>query len=185
MDFALPQLYIIISSLAKFIEVLYMEISRETGTSCDSTAMSLIFLLDKSFGKFYCRLDLYMPTSATRLKPVVAFVTGGAWIIGWVEVCTILNHFEPSAIFLIFLAKFDSVLFNGPAYQIIYSQVQRVGSPFRQTLGRKRHHSCMHWLQVLLDEFPTQSSIIIQAIVTENVNALFKETFLRGLLVTW
>lgn len=39
MDFALLQLYIIISSLAKFIEVLYMEISQETGTSFDSTTM--------------------------------------------------------------------------------------------------------------------------------------------------
>ncbi|XP_035823849.1 probable isoprenylcysteine alpha-carbonyl methylesterase ICMEL1 isoform X1 [Zea mays] len=29
------------------------------------------------------RLDLYMPTSTTGLKPVVAFVTGGAWIIGY------------------------------------------------------------------------------------------------------
>ncbi|CAL5040410.1 unnamed protein product [Urochloa decumbens] len=29
------------------------------------------------------RLDLYIPTSTTGLKPVVAFVTGGAWIIGY------------------------------------------------------------------------------------------------------
>ncbi|RLN11529.1 putative isoprenylcysteine alpha-carbonyl methylesterase ICMEL1 [Panicum miliaceum] len=29
------------------------------------------------------RLDLYIPTSMTGLKPVVAFVTGGAWIIGY------------------------------------------------------------------------------------------------------
>ncbi|CAN6215686.1 unnamed protein product [Urochloa humidicola] len=29
------------------------------------------------------RLDLYVPTSTTELKPVVAFVTGGAWIIGY------------------------------------------------------------------------------------------------------
>jgi len=36
-----------------------------------------------------------------------------------------------------------------------------------------------------LNVFPMQSSIIIQAIVTEDVNALFSETFLRGLLVTW
>lgn len=28
------------------------------------------------------RLDLYIPTGTTGLKPVVAFVTGGAWIIG-------------------------------------------------------------------------------------------------------
>ncbi|KAL6873626.1 hypothetical protein ACP4OV_013708 [Aristida adscensionis] len=28
-------------------------------------------------------LDLYIPTSTTGLKPVVAFVTGGAWIIGY------------------------------------------------------------------------------------------------------
>jgi prenylcysteine alpha-carboxyl methylesterase len=29
------------------------------------------------------RLDLYIPTDRTGLKPVVAFVTGGAWIIGY------------------------------------------------------------------------------------------------------
>ncbi|CAK9136882.1 unnamed protein product [Ilex paraguariensis] len=29
------------------------------------------------------RLDLYLPTSRDGLKPVVAFVTGGAWIIGY------------------------------------------------------------------------------------------------------
>jgi len=29
------------------------------------------------------RLDLYIPTGTTGLKPVVAFVTGGAWIIGY------------------------------------------------------------------------------------------------------
>ncbi|PAN22443.1 hypothetical protein PAHAL_4G020500 [Panicum hallii] len=29
------------------------------------------------------RLDLYIPTTTTGLKPVVAFVTGGAWIIGY------------------------------------------------------------------------------------------------------
>ncbi|CAN6176846.1 unnamed protein product [Urochloa humidicola] len=29
------------------------------------------------------RLDLYIPTSTTKLNPVVAFVTGGAWIIGY------------------------------------------------------------------------------------------------------
>ncbi|TVU07650.1 hypothetical protein EJB05_41015, partial [Eragrostis curvula] len=29
------------------------------------------------------RLDLYIPTSTMGLKPVVAFVTGGAWIIGY------------------------------------------------------------------------------------------------------
>ncbi|KAG2608418.1 probable isoprenylcysteine alpha-carbonyl methylesterase ICMEL1 isoform X2 [Panicum virgatum] len=29
------------------------------------------------------RLDLYIPTSTAGLKPVVAFVTGGAWIIGY------------------------------------------------------------------------------------------------------
>ncbi|GJN41178.1 hypothetical protein PR202_gn00520 [Eleusine coracana subsp. coracana] len=29
------------------------------------------------------RLDLYIPTSTTGSKPVVAFVTGGAWIIGY------------------------------------------------------------------------------------------------------
>ncbi|EAZ02309.1 hypothetical protein EE612_036406 [Oryza sativa] len=29
------------------------------------------------------RLDLYIPTDRTALKPVVAFVTGGAWIIGY------------------------------------------------------------------------------------------------------
>ncbi|KAL5199704.1 hypothetical protein ABZP36_020907 [Zizania latifolia] len=29
------------------------------------------------------RLDLYIPTDNTGLKPVVAFVTGGAWIIGY------------------------------------------------------------------------------------------------------
>jgi hypothetical protein len=40
MDFALLQLYIIISSLAKFIEVLYMEISQETGTLFDSTTIN-------------------------------------------------------------------------------------------------------------------------------------------------
>ena len=42
-----------------------------------------------------CRLDLYMPTSTAESKPVVAFVTGGAWIIGWVKVCIIFysNHF--------------------------------------------------------------------------------------------
>ncbi|KAJ1260960.1 hypothetical protein BS78_10G271400 [Paspalum vaginatum] len=33
--------------------------------------------------QFSCRLDLYVPTSTTGLKPVVAFVTGGAWIIGY------------------------------------------------------------------------------------------------------
>ncbi|RLM55737.1 hypothetical protein C2845_PM10G21050 [Panicum miliaceum] len=45
--------------------------------------MYLIFLLDESFDKFSGRLDLYIPTSTTGLKPVVAFVTGGAWIIGY------------------------------------------------------------------------------------------------------
>ena len=29
-----------------------------------------------------CRLDLYLPENSDGLKPVVAFVTGGAWIIG-------------------------------------------------------------------------------------------------------
>ncbi|KAG8384533.1 hypothetical protein BUALT_Bualt04G0127800 [Buddleja alternifolia] len=29
------------------------------------------------------RLDLYLPTNSDGLKPVVAFVTGGAWIIGY------------------------------------------------------------------------------------------------------
>ncbi|KAH7650985.1 prenylcysteine alpha-carboxyl methylesterase protein [Dioscorea alata] len=29
------------------------------------------------------RLDLYLPTNTDQLKPVVAFVTGGAWIIGY------------------------------------------------------------------------------------------------------
>ncbi|KAJ0985809.1 hypothetical protein J5N97_004165 [Dioscorea zingiberensis] len=29
------------------------------------------------------RLDLYLPTNSDQLKPVVAFVTGGAWIIGY------------------------------------------------------------------------------------------------------
>ncbi|KAG0503339.1 hypothetical protein HPP92_003411 [Vanilla planifolia] len=29
------------------------------------------------------RLDLYLPTDSSGLKPVVAFVTGGAWIIGY------------------------------------------------------------------------------------------------------
>lgn len=30
------------------------------------------------------RLDLYLPSNNDGLKPVVVFVTGGAWIIGWV-----------------------------------------------------------------------------------------------------
>lgn len=32
--------------------------------------------------KVFCRLDLYLPTNSDDLKPVVIFVTGGAWIIG-------------------------------------------------------------------------------------------------------
>lgn len=32
--------------------------------------------------KVLSRLDLYLPSNEDGLKPVVAFVTGGAWIIG-------------------------------------------------------------------------------------------------------
>lgn len=32
----------------------------------------------------WCRLDLYLPKNMNGPKPVVAFVTGGAWIIGCV-----------------------------------------------------------------------------------------------------
>lgn len=31
------------------------------------------------------RLDLYIPKDHSKPHPVVAFVTGGAWIIGWVK----------------------------------------------------------------------------------------------------
>lgn len=32
---------------------------------------------------WFHRLDLYLPENSDGPKPVVAFVTGGAWIIGW------------------------------------------------------------------------------------------------------
>jgi hypothetical protein len=32
---------------------------------------------------WFFRLDLYFPKNLDGPKPVVAFVTGGAWIIGW------------------------------------------------------------------------------------------------------
>ena len=41
-----------------------------------------------------CRLDLYLPKNNDGPKPVVAFITGGAWIIGWgmlfllVDICS-------------------------------------------------------------------------------------------------
>lgn len=31
----------------------------------------------------WCRLDLYLPKNSDGPKPVIAFVTGGAWIIGY------------------------------------------------------------------------------------------------------
>lgn len=36
------------------------------------------------YERWFGRLDLYLPTNNDGLKPVVIFVTGGAWIIGWV-----------------------------------------------------------------------------------------------------
>lgn len=32
---------------------------------------------------FWHRLDLYLPKNIEGPKPVVAFITGGAWIIGY------------------------------------------------------------------------------------------------------
>ncbi|KAH7519117.1 hypothetical protein JRO89_XSUnG0133500 [Xanthoceras sorbifolium] len=58
--FNLLQLHIIIFSQAKFDGVLFMEINPEIGT-----------------------LDLYLPTHNDGPKPVLVFVTGGAWIIGY------------------------------------------------------------------------------------------------------
>ncbi|KAK2998615.1 hypothetical protein RJ639_024616 [Escallonia herrerae] len=56
------QLDITISSQAKSDEVLFMEINLEI---------------------VICSLDLYLPKNRDSSKPVVAFVTGGAWIIGY------------------------------------------------------------------------------------------------------
>jgi acetyl esterase/lipase len=39
------------------------------------------------------RLDLYLPPESDKPKPVVIFVTGGAWIIGYVWIS---YHSEPS-----------------------------------------------------------------------------------------
>ncbi|KAL9266360.1 putative isoprenylcysteine alpha-carbonyl methylesterase ICMEL2 [Drosera capensis] len=50
---------IITTSPARFEEVLFMEINQET------------------------RLDLYLPKDSDGQKPVLIFVTGGAWIIGY------------------------------------------------------------------------------------------------------
>jgi hypothetical protein len=36
------------------------------------------------YERWFDRLDLYLPSNNDGLKPVVVFVTGGAWIIGWV-----------------------------------------------------------------------------------------------------
>lgn len=37
---------------------------------------------------FLSRFDLYLPKNSDGPKPVLAFVTGGAWIIGWVRELT-------------------------------------------------------------------------------------------------
>ncbi|KAG8473289.1 hypothetical protein CXB51_035420 [Gossypium anomalum] len=47
----------------------------------------LLFFLIVAFttccSNFVCRLDLYLPKTSQGTKPVVAFITGGAWIIGY------------------------------------------------------------------------------------------------------
>lgn len=59
---------------------------------------SLIFLFFIYFhvwcihANVFCRLDLYLPTNFDGLKPVLIFVTGGAWIIGLVSIVTF--HFS-------------------------------------------------------------------------------------------
>lgn len=46
----------------------------------------IMSFLDRILGMnsliFVCRLDLYLPKNGNGPKPVVAFITGGAWIIG-------------------------------------------------------------------------------------------------------
>lgn len=62
-----------------------MAINREIGILCHDfypisyTAFAFMFFTN---AKVLSRLDLYLPTNSDGLKPVVIFVTGGAWIIG-------------------------------------------------------------------------------------------------------
>lgn len=78
------QLHIIISFHRWSGEVLSMVINLGIGMFFSS-----FFSLPTFSGRLKltlcCRLDLYLPENINSPKPVVAFVTGGAWIIGLVR----------------------------------------------------------------------------------------------------
>lgn len=67
-----------------------MEINRGIGISQTMLEGALFYHSRYVHGCFtlhslMCRLDLHMPKNIDGPKPVVAFVTGGAWIIGLVK----------------------------------------------------------------------------------------------------
>ncbi|XP_048546942.1 probable isoprenylcysteine alpha-carbonyl methylesterase ICMEL1 isoform X2 [Triticum urartu] len=62
---------------------LTLTLLRYLGLQMDSSVPSPLLLCSIAHAWFYSRLDLYIPAGTRGLKPVVAFVTGGAWIIGY------------------------------------------------------------------------------------------------------
>lgn len=90
----LVQLDITIFSPVRSAEELSLEINQEISMFmavayflCNKFSFYLILLyifpsIKSILFFFFCRLDLYLPRNSDGAKPVVAFVTGGAWIIG-------------------------------------------------------------------------------------------------------
>ncbi|KAF7134812.1 hypothetical protein RHSIM_Rhsim08G0080000 [Rhododendron simsii] len=74
-------LHITISSQAKSGGVLFMEISLEIGKRSELLVIYSI-LISNRLPEIY-KFDLYLPKNSDGPKPVLAFVTGGAWIIGY------------------------------------------------------------------------------------------------------
>lgn len=90
--FRLQQLCMTITSQVTFEGILFMEINREIGRCSPKTSNCYVCFLNfdhhrnhdfffSSFGWCFS-LDLYLPTNTDKKKPVVIFVSGGAWIIG-------------------------------------------------------------------------------------------------------
>ncbi|KAH7863509.1 hypothetical protein Vadar_018378 [Vaccinium darrowii] len=89
------QLHISISSQAKPAGVLFMEISLEICKQSEFLVICSILISNKLADiyisgfwalivfAFLSRFDLYLPKNSEGPDPVLAFVTGGAWIIGY------------------------------------------------------------------------------------------------------
>ncbi|KAG0503372.1 hypothetical protein HPP92_003444 [Vanilla planifolia] len=99
---------------------------KELRLSVDYKVSSTCMLCYSSYARICTRLDLYLPTDSSGLKPVVAFVTGGAWIIGNFPQGTISDMVKDASAGISFVC--NNIIGHGGDPNQIYLMGQSAGA---------------------------------------------------------